>query len=166
MDYYGFYDYYLYYNRFLYIWQEWFFDFWIGRMRVYTLERSCLFIQDFFLWFQNENILKTWKKRILYFYEQLRNDKIITFFRENRNGVWRLGTKFAVISRFWFVAGTDYWKNCQVSFRKDSKLVIFVRKSLNFRPRIAFLIEFWINFDQKWHFCTKSSIFACYDQIR
>ena len=27
MDYYGFYDYYLYYNRFLYIWQEWFFDF-------------------------------------------------------------------------------------------------------------------------------------------
>ena len=53
MDYYGFYDYYLYYNRFLYIWQEWFFwFFWIGRMRVYTLERSCLFIQDFFLWFQ------------------------------------------------------------------------------------------------------------------
>ena len=27
MDYYGFYDYYLYYNRFLYIWQEWVFDF-------------------------------------------------------------------------------------------------------------------------------------------
>ena len=71
----------------------------------------------FFSLISKWEFLKINKERILYFSEQLRNDKIITFFRENRNGVWRLGTKFAVISRFWFVAGTDYWKNCQVSLK-------------------------------------------------